>query len=37
VKIARKAFRITLLRLIDAAISLAGDGETITAVFTKQE
>jgi len=37
VKIARKAFRMTLLPLIDAAISRFGDGETMTAVFTKQD
>lgn len=34
-KIVRKAFRLTLLPLITAAASLAGDGETISAVFTK--
>jgi SAM-dependent methyltransferase len=34
-KIVSKAFRLTLLPVINAGISLAGDGETITAVFTK--
>ena len=31
----RKIFRLTLLPLFSAAAALAGDGETITAVFTK--
>ena len=35
VKVIRKSFRVTLLPLITAAMSFAGDGETITAVFTK--
>ncbi len=34
-KIVRKAFRLTLLPLITAGASLAGDGEIISAVFTK--
>lgn len=34
-KVLRKIFRMTLLQLFTAAASLAGDGETIAAVFTK--
>lgn len=34
-KVIRKLFRITILPLITASASLAGDGETITAVFAK--
>lgn len=34
-KVVRKGFRLTLLPLITAAASLAGDGEMIYAVFTK--
>jgi len=34
-KIIRKIYRLTLLQLFTAAASLAGDGETIAAVFTK--
>jgi SAM-dependent methyltransferase len=34
-KVARKAFRLTLLPLITASAYLVGDGETITAIFTK--
>lgn len=35
VKALRKLFRLSVLQLITAGASLAGDGETITAVFTK--
>lgn len=35
-KVVRKAFRLTLLPLITASAYLVGDGETITAVFTKE-
>lgn len=35
VKVIRKLFRISVLPLIAAAASFAGDGETITAVFIK--
>jgi SAM-dependent methyltransferase len=34
-KVIRKIFRMTVLPVFTAAASLAGDGETITAVFTK--
>jgi SAM-dependent methyltransferase len=34
-KVVRKLFRLTLLPLLTAAASMAGDGETITAVFTR--
>jgi len=37
VKVLRKLFRLTLLPVITAAASLAGDGETISAVFTKDD
>ena len=36
-RVVRKIFRLTFLQLFTAAASLAGDGETITAIFTKQE
>jgi SAM-dependent methyltransferase len=35
VKVIRKLFRLTVLPVITAAASLAGDGETIAAVFTR--
>ncbi len=34
-RVVRKGFRLTILPLISAAASLAGDGETITGIFTK--
>lgn len=34
-RVLRKAFRLTLLPVIEGAISLAGDGESIHAVFSK--
>lgn len=36
-KVVRKGFRLTLLPLISAAASLAGDGEMIYAAFTKAD
>ena len=35
-RIIRKGFRLTILPLLTAATSLAGDGEMISAVFTKE-
>ncbi len=36
-RIGRKIYRLTFLQLFTAIASLAGDGETIAAVFTKQD
>jgi hypothetical protein len=35
-RIVRKIYRLTFLQLFTVVASLAGDGETIAAVFTKQ-